>query len=78
MGVSRRAKRDATQAAAIETKKANKVRKDKERARRDARMLEAIRAGSLPYTPVVMSWLSAKLGKPSTKITPEDVAGLTS
>ena len=78
MGLSRRAKRDATQAAAIETKKANKARKDKERARRDARMLEAIRAGSLPYTPVVMSWLSAKLGKPPTKITPEDVAGLTS
>ena len=78
MGLSRRAKRDATQATALETKKANKVRKDKERARRDARMRETVRAGSLPYTPAVMSWLSAKLGKPSTKITPDDVAGLTS
>jgi len=47
-----------------------------ERARRDARMVVAVRAGKLPYAPTVMSWLSRKLDKPSTKITSADVKTL--
>lgn len=51
----------------------NTVRKRRERASRDRRMVEQVAAGSLPYTPWVMSWLCAKLDKPPRKVTPEDV-----
>ncbi len=60
------------------TRARNKVVKVKERARRDARMLETIKVGQLPYTPVVMSWLSRKLEKHATRITPEDMKPLMS
>jgi hypothetical protein len=61
-----------------ESRQRNGVRKVKERARRDLRMTELVKAGQLPYTPSVMSWLSSKLDKPSRLITPEDVSGLLS
>ncbi len=63
---------------AADTKARNVIVKMKERSRRDARMMEAIKGGSLPYTPVVMSWISRKLEKPASKLTPEDIAKLTS
>jgi len=47
--------------------------KMKERARRDARMLEILKQGQLPYTPSVMSWLSTKLDKPSRLIQQAEV-----
>ncbi|VTS07183.1 hypothetical protein [Tuwongella immobilis] len=47
--------------------------KRKERARRHLRLKSLLSQGSLPYTPTVMSWLSAELDKPSTQITAEDV-----
>ena len=43
-------------------KQVNAIRKHKEMDRRDARMMAAAKAGSLPYTPDVMSWLSRTLG----------------
>jgi len=55
------------------TRAENSVVKRKERASRDKRMAELIRKGTFPYIPAVMSWLSVKLGKPSTQIKPEDV-----
>lgn len=58
------------------TKARNQRRKLPERDRRDARMLARIQAGSLPYTPAVMSWLSQKLDKPARKITEADVKTL--
>ncbi len=58
------------------TKTANRVHKTRERARRDARMLETIKAGSLPYTPDVMSWLSVSLDKKSSRITGDDLKTL--
>lgn len=61
---------------AIETKARNKRKKEPERVRRDARMVTQIKAGSLPYTPDVMSWLSRKLDKPARKITDADVKTL--
>jgi hypothetical protein len=76
MAHSRRARLDKRQADAIETRQVNATKKSRERARRDARMMETIRAGALPFTPDVMSWLSAKLDKPARKITAEDVSGL--
>ena len=46
--------------------------KRKERARREARMKELLAKGTYPYTPTIMSWLSAHLDKPSHRITAED------
>jgi hypothetical protein len=61
---------------AAATKARNTIIKGKERMRRDQRMLEKVRAGSLPYTPAVMSWLSHKMGKPASRIAPEDIKAL--
>jgi len=63
---------------AAETKARNNIVKTKERTRRDARMMEAIKSGSLPFTPVVMSWISRKLDKPASKVTQDDITKLTS
>jgi hypothetical protein len=51
----------------------NGIVKEKERARRNARMLETIKKGKLPFTPPVMSWLSRELGKRSRLITQAEV-----
>ena len=61
---------------ALHTKSRNRIFKDRERARRNERMVEAVRAGELPYSPAVMSWLSRQIDKPSTKITSADVRTL--
>lgn len=58
---------------AAETKARNRIRKDKFRSRRDLRMIEKLQTGTLPYTPAVMSWVSARLGKPAAKITANDI-----
>ena len=63
---------------AITTRAKSVIVKGKERARRDARMTEKLRAGNLPFAPVVMSWLSRQLDKKSSRITPEDVQTLLS
>lgn len=51
----------------------NSRRKTRERASRDRRMVEAIKGGSLPYLPWVMSWLTSKLDKAPKAITQDDV-----
>jgi hypothetical protein len=51
----------------------NNILKTKERTRRDARMKELVKKGKLPYTPPVLSWLSAQLDKPGRLITQADV-----
>jgi len=51
----------------------NRILKANERARRDARMIAKLRAGSLPYTPAVMSWLSRRLDKRAANMTQADV-----
>jgi len=61
---------------ALQTKARNRIFKDRERDRRDARMVDVVRAGNLPYSPTVMSWLSRKLDKPSTRITSADVKAI--
>ena len=66
------------QSDALETKARSRIVKGKERARRDARMVDKIKAGSLPYTPAVMSWLSRKLDKKASRITPQDVQSVLS
>ena len=76
MRVTRKMRFDYRMADAAETRAVNKTRKIPERARRDARMMAKVKAGSLPYTPQVMSWLSRKLDKPSSKITQADIKSL--
>lgn len=61
---------------ARELKAYNRVFKDRERIRRDARMMDLVRAGKPPFSPSIMSWLSRKLDKPASKITPDDVKAL--
>ena len=76
MGMHRSALRRRRRNDAATQQLVNRVRKTKERARRDARMLEKVKSGDPPFNPTVMSWLSRKLDKPSTKISAEDVRGL--
>lgn len=76
MKVTRKQRLGKRQSEAIITKFGNRRRKEKERIRRDERMTERIKAGSPPYTPDVMSWLSAKLGIASTRIADTDLAPL--
>ena len=70
---ARRIRREQRQVDMAESRRVNSLVKDKERARRDVRMLGLIKNGTLPYIPSVMSWLSARLDKPSNRITQADV-----
>ncbi len=76
MGMHRTHRRRMERDDAIETKGTNRVFKDKERKRRNVRMLAVVKKGKLPYAPAIMSWLSRQLEKPSRKITPEDIKSL--
>ncbi len=76
MKIRRRQRLDGRVAAARVQKRANAIHKQRERARRDARMMAVIKDSELPHTPDVMSWLSRKLGKPSSAITTDDVTTL--
>jgi hypothetical protein len=58
---------------ALETKRVNAIRKSAETRRRDERMIAHLRNDPFPYTANVMSWLSRKLDKPSSRITEQDV-----
>ena len=76
MGIHRSHLQQRDRMDALETKARNRIPKAKERARRDARMMEKIRTGQLPYAPPVMSWLSSRLDKKAAKITQDDVNSL--
>ena len=76
MGIHRSARQRARRQAAADCKVENRPRKIKERDRRDARILERIRQTTPPYAPEVMSWLSVRLQKQASKITPQDIAAL--
>jgi hypothetical protein len=55
------------------SRRTNGQRKTAERARRRTRMVGILQKGKLPYTPAVMSWLSAELDKPAKQIVQADV-----
>ena len=76
MGIHRSHLRRRVREDAAAQKIRNRVVKASERERRDTRMIEKLKARSLPYSPVVMSWLCRKLGKSSGNITPQDVQTL--
>jgi hypothetical protein len=73
---ARRIRREQRREDMAASRRRNGPRKVKERARRQKRMLELIQASKMPYTPVVLSWLSVELDKPSRQITQADVDGL--
>ena len=75
---ARRIRREQRQYDMAQSRMRNGAEKKKERVRRQTRMVELIRSGKLPYTPSIMSWISAQLDKPSTRITQEDVDRLLS
>jgi hypothetical protein len=75
MGV-RRVRRDLRQKDMRESRIVNGMRKTKERDRREIRILSLVQGGKLPYTPVVLSWLSNALNKPGRLITQDDVKKL--
>lgn len=72
MGI-RRIRRQQRQFDMALSRRVNGMRKSKERARRDQRVIELIKTGSFPYIPVVQSWLSEKLDKPFSRIQPGEV-----
>jgi hypothetical protein len=73
---ARRIRREQRQVDMVESRQRNGLLKTKERARRHARLIEALKKTKPPYSPTVLSWLSAELGKPGAKITPQDVSRL--
>ena len=73
---ARRIRREQRQFDMATSRRVNGMRKAKERDRRDRRMHELIGKGKFPYTPSVMSWVSARLDKPTSNITAEDVQQL--
>lgn len=70
---ARRIRREQRQVDMAESRHRNGIRKTAERARRADRMREAVQKHKLPFTPPVLSWLSAQLGKPGRLITQADV-----
>ena len=73
---ARRIRREQRATDQAFSRRTNGMRKMKERIRRDARMAELVKQGTFPYTPTILSWLSAKLDKPSRLITTDEVAAL--
>lgn len=70
---ARRIRREQRQVDMARSRRVNGMLKTKERVRRDTRMLGLLKAGKLPYTPSILSWLSARLDKPAGRITQADV-----
>jgi hypothetical protein len=73
---ARRIRREQRRVDQNLSRRTNGMLKMDERARRHIRMTELLKKGKLPYTPSIMSWLSAQLDKPSTRIVQADVDAL--
>jgi hypothetical protein len=66
---ARRIRREQRQFDMAKSRRINGVVKVAERERRLRRMLELIRGGKYPYTPAVLSFLSAQIDKPGRLLT---------
>lgn len=73
---ARRIRRDQRRFDMAQSRTVNGHVKERERERRKTRMLTLIKAGKFPYTPSVMSWVSAQLGTPTSRIDEKAVAKL--
>jgi len=70
MKIRRRVRLDYRLSQQKQNRDRNGPRKRAERARRDARMINVLKADAEgPFTPPVASWIARKLGKPATKAT---------
>jgi hypothetical protein len=58
------------------SRRVNGLKKDDERERRLARLMELLKKGKFPYTPTVRNWLSQLLDKPASRIQEADVQKL--
>ena len=67
---------DRARANARVTRQENGAVKRRERANRDKRMAELVGKGAFPYTPAILSWASAKLGKPARQLDDAAIKGL--
>lgn len=74
--VGRKQKRTRRAVDAIATKAENRPLKESERRRRDARMMLKLKSCKPPFSPAVMSWLSRKLDKKASAVTPQEVKAL--
>lgn len=70
---ARRIRRQQRQVDMAQSRFENGLDKAKERTRRAIRLKALLEVSKPPYAPVVASWLSAALDKPSRLITPADV-----
>ena len=70
---ARRIRREQRQVDMAQSRHDNGIKKAKERNRRLARLKDALKKYKPPYSPTVLSWLSAELDKPGRLITPQDV-----
>ncbi len=69
----RRDRKDLTLHLQRVSRETNGHLKRAERERRETRLKTLLQKGKLPYTPTIMSWLSAEVNKPSKQITQADV-----
>ena len=69
----RRDRFDARYANQKSTRRTNSLKKDKANVRRTEDMVKLINENSFPYTPAVMSWLSAEMGKRSALLSEAEV-----
>ena len=72
----RRDRLDGRLAKAAITRQKNSLRKASERQRREEDMKELINKGTYPYTPNVMSWVSSRLEKKASQISPAEIDAL--
>ena len=76
---ARRIRREQVQFDQKKSRRINGAKKVEEIARREKRLVGMIKMqGKLPYSPVVMSWLSIQLDTPSRLITQEEVDRIVS
>jgi truncated hemoglobin YjbI len=73
---ARRIRREQRQADMKESRHRNGILKAKERSRRLHRLKDALAKSAKPYSPTVLSWLAAELGKPARLVTETEIQAL--
>ena len=74
----RRDRFDQRLANQTSTRRENSLKKDSERVRKSELNTKLVKEGKFPFTPALMSWLSAEMGKKSSQITEADVKAFVS
>ncbi len=74
----RRDRFDARFANQKSTRRENSLKKDRAALRRADDIVKLVKEGTFPYTPAVMSWLSAEMGKKSAQLTEAEIKAFIS